>query len=379
MARTFLHPVSRELALGARNRIAAAAARPAETAFHALAWLALAAAAVFVWSRLDGDRLGIWIASWVNTPWVSAPALGVVALWTVRKLVQATAAALHEGWWAAAPVPRAAERLWLAIVAIAAALAWVLLAAALLHAIAAVAVRPTPWLAPALTLILPALAAGSLAGALLAAVGGGDDARVGYASHGLPLYRLPLPRALPELAQWQRIEALRSFRAGGRIWPFLLLGLAVPAGITLPSLTGLLVLGVVLIWYGGVLKAAHDVIHAGHALLAAQPLRTPAYARATVHYPALAAVATMLLGVVALALQEAPPAFLVGFAVLVPAWTALDLAIVLHHRAAPRRAAIALSVAVVALVACAQVFPPLVLPAWAALLIHHVLKLRSIA
>jgi hypothetical protein len=313
----------------------------------------------------------------VNTPWVSGPALCLIALWTVRKVVQATVASLREGWWAAAPVPRAAERLWLALVAVAAALAWLVLAAALLHAVAAVAVRPTPWLAPALGLALPSLAAGALAGAAFALTGGGDGARAGYASHGLPLYRLPLPRALPELAHWQRIEALRSFRAGGRIWPFLLLGLAVPAGITLPSLTGLLVLGVVLIWYGGVLKAAHDVIHAGHALLAAQPLRTPAYARATAHYPALAAVASMLLGVVALALQEAPPAFLVGYALVVPAWTALDLAIVLHHRAAPRRAAIALSVAVVALVACGQVFPPLVLPAWVVLLTYHVLKLRA--
>lgn len=372
-----LHPVAAEYALAFGNRLREAAARPGEAAFQLLAWTALAAGLAWAWSRLDGDRLGLWVAGWVQTPWLSAAPLVLAAAWSMRRVLQATACALADGWWAAAPVPRAAIRAWLAVVASAVALGWVGLAVGLLHAIAAVARRPTPWLPLALDLVVPALLAGSALGALAAAIGPDRAGRAGYASHGLPLYGLPLPERLPELARWQRIEALRSFRAGGRIWPFLLLGLAIPAGLALPSLTGLVMLGLTLIWYAGVLQAAHAVIHAGHALLAAQPVPVASFARACVHYPAIATLVACGLGALALALQQAPWPFICGWLLALPAWTALDLVLVLRHRGSPRRAALALAVAAVSLVAGVQLYA-LALPVlWVALFAHALRALRA--
>jgi hypothetical protein len=381
MSATF-HPFLAQTLLGARNGVRAQWARPLEAAFATAAWIAAAALAVFVYTRLPGEPIAAAIESAARSPWTSGLALAAFAFYIVRTPLVGLRRHLANSWWAAMPI--APARTIRSLLLVGGALLALVLAFADVALLAAAALvrNPGRWLAASRQIALFGLGAGGTLGLLLALR---RDVALDHAGrrwgHGLPLFRIaPLDRAsLPIFAHWQRIETLRRFRAGGRWWQFLLLGLAIPAGITLPSLVGLVLMGVVLVWYGLAMTMARETIIASARLTAATPLRFGDFARATARYPLLAAGVAVAWGTVALLLQEAPRLFLIGWPVLIIGWAVLELAVSWHARRSPRHIGLRLTVDAAAILGAAQVLPPLAILAWAGLVAWHLIAARRIA
>lgn len=381
MATHLLHPIVAQTWLGFRNQLRAQLARPAESLFVALAWAAAAALAIFVYTRLPGEPIAAAIESAARSPWTSGVALAAFGFYTVRTPLLRLRAHLHRSWWAGLPIASARETRTLILLGVLLLAAIVLTADLALLACAALVRNPDRWLAAARTIALLGLSSGGTLG-LLGALrrGAATQASTRRRGHGVPLFRLPpLEHAsLPTLAHWQRIETLRRFRAGGRWWQWLLLGLAIPAGISLPSLAGLVLMGVVLIWYGLAMTAARETIAKAARLTAATPLRLPAFAVASARYPILVAAVATLWGSLALLLQEAPRLFLIGWPLLMFGWVMLELAVAWHVRRQPRHAGLRLAVDIAAIAGAAQAFAPLAPILWAALLAWHYNRARKI-
>lgn len=376
MPAAVFHPILDQALLGARNAARAQLARPAEALFVALAWAAAGAIAWMVYTRLPGEPIAAAIESAARSPWTSGAVLAAFAFWVQRAPLLMLRRHLAESCWAALPIARARTTRTLLLLGVLQ-LALLLLAADLaLQAAAALVRNPERWLSAARQVAAIGLGAGGLAGLALALRRNIDLDHAGRRwGHGLPLFPLPpLDRApLPVFAHWQRIETLRRFRAGGRWWQWLLIGLAIPAGITLPSLAGLVLMGVVLVWYGLAMTMARETIVAAARLVAATPLRLRDFAWATARYPLLAAGVAVLWGTLALLLQEAPRLFLLGWPLLAVGWCALELAVAWHCRRRPRQVALRLTVDAVLVVGAAQAFPPLAVAAWAGLVGYHLI------
>jgi hypothetical protein len=374
MPAPFFHPILAQARLGLGNQLRAQLARPAEAVFVALAWLAAAALAAFVYTRLPGEPIAASIESAARSPWTSGLALAAFAFYLLRAPLLALRRHLAHSCWAGMPIAAVRTTRSLVLLGVLQLAGMLLAADVALLACAALVHNPERWLAPARGLAVTGLGIGGLLG-LLSAVSrrAALETAARRSGHGSPLFRLlPLERAtLPIFAAWQRIETLRRFRAGGRWWQWLLLGLAVPAGITLPSLAGLVLMGVVLIWFGIAMTAARETIAQAARLTAATPLRFGAFAAATARYPLLVAAVSVLWGELALLLQEAPRLFLIGWPVLLFGWTTLELAVSWHVRREPRHAGLRLAVDVAAIVGAAQAFPPLAGIVWAVLLAWH--------
>lgn len=376
MPAAVFHPILDQALIGLGNAARAQLARPAEALFIALAWAAAAGIAWMVYVRLPGEPIAAAIESAARSPWTSGLVLAGFAFWMQRAPLLMLRRHLAESCWAALPIARARTTRTLLLLGLLQ-LALLLLAADLVLLAAAALVRnPERWLAAARTLALVGLGGGGLLGLALALR---RDIHLDHAGrrwgHGLPLFPLPpLERArLPVFAHWQRIETLRRFRAGGRWWQYVLLGCAIPAGITLPSLAGLVLMGVVLVWYGLAMTMARETIVAAARLTAATPLRFREFARATARYPLLAAMVAVVWGTLALLLQEAPRLFLVGWPLLAFGWCLLELAVAWHCRRRPRQVALRLAVDAVLIVGAAQAFPPLAAVAWCGLVTYHVI------
>jgi hypothetical protein len=382
MSTALLHPIVAQTWLGLRNQLRAQLSRPGESLFVALAWAAAAALAVFVSTRLPGEPIAAAIESAARSPWTSGIALGAFGFYLLRTPLLLLRRHLQRSWWAGLPIATARETRTLFLLGASLLIAIVLVADLALLAGAALVTNPDRWLSAARIVAALGLGVGGLLG-LLGALrrDGAVAANARPGGRGLPLFRLPpLERAaLPTLAHWQRIETLRRFRAGGRWWQWLLLGLAIPAGISLPSLAGLVLMGVVLIWYGLAMTAARETIAHAARLSAATPLRFGAFARASARYPILVAAIATLWGTLALLLQEAPRLFLIGWPLLVFGWVLLELAVAWHVRRQPRHAGLRLAFDVAAIVGAAQAFAPLAPIVWAALLAWHFHRARKIA
>jgi hypothetical protein len=380
MSAAVFHPILDQALLGLRNAARAQLARPAEALFLALAWAAAAAIAWLVYVRLPGEPIAAAIESAARSPWTAGACLAAFAFWVQRAPLVMLRRHLAESCWAALPIARARTMRTVLLLGLLQ-LAVLLLAADLALLAAAALVRnPERWLSTARGLALLGLGGGGLLGLALALRRDVDLDHAGRRwGHGLPLFPLPpLERAaLPVFAHWQRIETLRRFRAGGRWWQWLLIGLAIPAGITLPSLAGLVLMGVVLVWYGLAMTMARETIVSAARLTAATPLRFGDFARATARYPLLAATVAVLWGTIALLLQEAPRLFLIGWPLLAFGWCVLELAVAWHCRRRPRQVALRLSVDAVLIVGAAQAFPPLAAAAWLGLVAHHIIAARA--
>jgi hypothetical protein len=376
MPTAVFHPILDQALLGLRNAARAQASRPAEALFIALAWAAFVGIAWIVYVRLPGEPIAAAIESAARSPWTSGTVLAAFACWVQRMPLLMLRRHLAASCWAALPIARARTTRTLLLLGLLQ-LALLLLAAdAALLAAAALVRNPERWLGAARQLSLVALGAGGLLGLALALRRNlGLDHAGRRWGHGLPLFPLPpLERArLPVFAHWQRIETLRRFRAGGRWWQYLLMGCAIPAGIALPSLAGLVLMGVVLVWYGLAMTVARETIVAAARLTAATPLRFRDFAAATARYPLLAAAVAVLWGTLALALQEAPRLFLLGWPLLAVGWCVLELAVAWHCRRRPRQVGVRLAVDAALIVGAAQAVPPLAALAWAGLVAHHVI------
>jgi hypothetical protein len=376
-----LHPIVDEALLGLRNSIRAQRERPAEALFLLLAWAAVFGIGWFVYQRAPGEPLGAAIESAARSRWLSGAVLAALAFWLVHAPVMGLRRHLANSWWAALPIRAGRATRTLAMVGLALTALLVGGAELALRAVAALVRDPERWYGPARAMAAGGLGFGGLVGTAYALR---PSIALDHAGrrwgHGVPLFRLrPLERAsLPVFAQWQRIETLRRFRAGGRWWQWLLMGLAIPSGYSLPSLTGLVLMGVVLIWYGLAMTMARETIVAAARLTAATPLRFADFARATARYPLLAAVVATVWGTVALLLQAAPPLFLVGWPMIAIGWAVLELAVSWHARRTPRSAGVRLAVDAVAILGAAQALPLLAPVVWAGLVAAHVIAARRI-
>lgn len=378
---TAWHPIVDEALLGLRNGLRAQRERPAEAVFQLLAWGAAGAIGWMVYQRLPGEPLGAAIESAARSPWLSGAVLAALGFWLVHAPVMSLRRHLANSWWAALPIRAARGTRTLALLGLGMTLLLVGGAEIALRGVAALVRDPERWYGPARTMAAFGLGLGGIAGLAVALR---PSVALDHAGrrwgHGLPLFPLPpLERAaLPVFAHWQRIETLRRFRAGGRWWQWLLLGLAVPSGIALPSLAGLVLMGVVLIWYGLAMTMARETIAAAARLTAATPLRFADFARATARYPLLAATVAAGWGTLALLLQEAPRLFLVGWPLIALGWAMLELAVAWHARRTPRSAGLRLAIDAVAIVGAAQAFLPLAPLAWAGLVVAHFIAARRI-
>ena len=374
MPAAVFHPILDQALLGLRNALRAQLARPAEALFVALAWAATAGIAWMVYVRLPGEPIAAAIESAARSPWTTGAVLAAFAFWVQRMPLRMLRRHLAESCWAALPIARARTTRTLLLLGLLQLALLLLTADVALLAAAALVRNPERWLSAARLVALFGLGAGGLLGLALALRRDVDLDHAGRRwGHGLPLFPLPpLERArLPVFAHWQRIETLRRFRAGGRWWQWLLIGLAIPAGITLPSLAGLVLMGVVLVWYGLAMTMARETIVAAARLTAATPLRFRDFALATARYPLLAAAVAVSWGTLALLLQEAPRLFLIGWPLLAVGWCVLELAVAWHCRRRPRQVGVRLTVNAVLILGAAQAFPPLAGLAWAGLVAHH--------
>jgi hypothetical protein len=374
MTAAVFHPILDQVLLGLRNAVRAQCSRPAEALFIALAWTTAAGIAWMVYVRLPGEPIAAAIESAARSPWTTGVALAAFAFWVQRAPLRLLRRQLAESCWAALPISRARTTRTLLLLGVLQ-LALLLLAAdAALLASAALVRNPERWLSAARLLALLGLGSGGLLGLALALRRDIDLDHAGRRwGHGLPLFPLPpLERAhLPVFAHWQRIETLRRFRTGGRWWQYLLGGLAIPAGITLPSLAGLVLMGVMLVWYGLAMTMARETIVAAARLTAATPLRFRDFAAATARYPLLAAAVAVAWGTLALLLQEAPNLFLVGWPLIAFGWCVLELAVAWHCRRRPRQVGVRLVVDAALIVGAVQAFPPLAGLAWAGIVAYH--------
>ena len=368
------HPIVTELTWTVRNRMRAQFARPLESVFLVLVWSVALLILAFGWSRLPGEQLAAVIEAATNSPWSSTITLAVLSLFALRAPLRALRRHLAHSWWAALPIAPARTQRSVAALGVLMIGAFALAADGLLLAAAALVQHPERWLAAARTIASAGIVIGGGAGLASALRRDADlEHATRRSSHGLPLFRLgALERVeLPTILRWQRTETLRRFRAGGRWWQWVLLGLAVPAGITLRSLTGLVLTGVLLIWFGIAMTAARETIANSARLTLATPLAFAPFARASARYPLLVAALASGWGLLALWMQDAPRWFMVGWPVLLFAWTVLELALAWHLRRQSRRVGLRLAVDVAVIVAAAQLFAPLAALAWALVVGMH--------
>lgn len=375
------HPWLAELRELARAWLRRAGRHRAETLFHGLAWGALGGVLAWGWSRLDGDRAGVTLHLLLQEPLLPIALCAVLGYGAASGSAKALATEWREGWWGAVPVAAAASARTLRLVALLAALTMLLAVCGLLLALAAVAEHWRTWLVPALTCAAIGVPLGTLPALLRSPRAWAAQApRVHVRAEDKPLFALPWleRRTLPHLALWQRRENLRVWRHGGRLWPFVVLGIMVPMGTRGASLLGLLLFGVSLIWFGLVLRAALDAIARADALLRATPLAFSEFCAASLRYPLFAWLIAALWGGAALLLQDARWPVALGYALVLFVVLALQLVLAWRFRRAPWRAPLRAGVDASLLLALAYLAGPLALPAAALLILHHFHKARKL-
>jgi hypothetical protein len=376
---SYFHPWMHEVALVAGNRARAALTHWPETLFHLIAWSALLGGLGYAFSFVDGDRIGLVLESGLRIPLAGIAIVAAASWYACDRTLTALRHELAFGWWAATPIPVRATRLTLISVGAALGLALGLCAALALAGLVSISDRPERWFDAARLALLAGVPLGSAIALIEAWRGAAHGApKVRAGSRGVPLWPWPAidHPGLPHLGYWQRTLALRTWRGASGVWPWLLLGLTVPAGFISWSMLGLLATGSVLIWFGQVMAAARRSIVDGSALLAALPLPSARFIAATLRYPlraTLIAGAWIALGV---ALQSAPWPFVLGGPLLLLAWATLDLANALHYRRQAARGVVVLGAEAALLVALAMSAAPLAPVAWLALVIHHLRATR---
>jgi hypothetical protein len=380
MPAAYFHPWLDEVALGLRNRVADARARLGETLFALVGWSLLGAGAGWAWSHVDGDRFGVVLETMARHPLPIGVVVAALAAGVVRASVLGLRHALADGWWSALAIPASATRRTAVLAGVATALGLGALLAAPLGAVALVADHPQRWLGAWLATLAAGGAAGGAAGlalALRAPLEKPAQAARGRGTPLLPLAALLERGALGEVARWQRIAGLRRWRAGGGAWQLGVFVLLIPANEARVTLAGLLLLGLALVWATVTLRAALDVAARYGELSAALPRRFGALARATARYPAAIVAATGAWLVLALALQDAPPGFLVGAPLVLAALVLHELALTWRYPRAVARARRRFAVELVLVVGVAQALAAVALAVYAALVVHHLLKART--
>ena len=374
------HPWRHELALVLRNRVARALRAWPQTLFVAAAWAVLLMLFGWALSRIDGDRIGFVLASLLQHPLPIVAGLGALIAAATGVALRSTRSQLALGWWGAMPVPPAATRRTLVAVGIALGLVVAAVLLLALFLLALVSDRPEHWLRQGIVVVLASAAAGVALGLLaLRPRHAARHGRAASSSRGLPLFDAArLERApLPHLARWQRMTALRNWRAGGGAWQFLLLGLAIPANESRMTLTGLILFGLAAIWGGVAARACMQVIARAAGLLGPTPAAWRDFVHSTLRYPLVVLAASSVWATAGLAMQGAGPAFLIGFPLLLAALLLHRLALAWRHGPDLRRARLRFGAELVLLVALLQAtFFPVAVLAYAALVAWTMEKAR---
>lgn len=241
--------------------------------------------AAFALQRSPAQILGLVTKAITDTPAAAVIAIASLSCLSVGRRVRRLYSYLSEGWWGGAPA--SAGAMWRTLLAFA-------------------ALNTAGWWFG--WLIIMSFATGGLAG---------TSAIVGFAlvfGAALAFYpatkaagpkhagrrrkRILIPvfapqafvrRALGGVPVWQRREALLQWRTGSNFWMLGLLLFAVPAGVTLLSISGFVLLSTAAIWLSVVLRACAEVALDASALLSATPIASGSLRRATLVYPAVSA------------------------------------------------------------------------------------------
>ncbi|UXI67977.1 hypothetical protein [Tahibacter amnicola] len=376
-----LHPYFREQQLVLRNRITGAWRRWPETLFHAIAWTVLAGVAVWALRRLDGDRIGLALRFVAEQPLPAGLGFAMLGFMLIRSHTLSLAQELRHGWWGAMPVAASTTRRSLLLTSLLFTTLANLAGAGVLLGIAAVSRKSQHW--------LPVLLLTHTVGLWLGAALGHASARRTHARPPRPRERdhssapvVPMPgqhaAGLRHFPEWQRRDALRRWRSGGRVWQLGAFALLIPGNEGLLSLAGLILLGISLIWYGLALRASEDVIVRSTALFAALPLPFPRLAHASVRYPFAAWLCAAALGGAGMGMQGATIPVAIGYGLVLGAASALALALTLRYRNRPRTARVRVVAEILLVISLAQVIGVFAVLAIPALIVRHYQVARSL-
>jgi len=247
-------------------------------------------------------QLRALIALLQSWPGLSLLALGLLLGLRQRAPLQRFERHSREGWTAALPVCPALQRAALRRCVLQQALLQLGLGAAGLLALTMARTLPLTGLSLGLGGLLVATLLGAGLGWVLRPRGSAEALTRGTplpsrvrawttAPRGLdalPRGLIALPRwlgPLPQLAQWQRRDAIRAWR-GGRGWVWLLpLWLMIPAGEAGQVLLGLALFGAGFAWLRNVLDASARALGAADRVLAATPYSSRTFCRSVLPYP----------------------------------------------------------------------------------------------
>lgn len=279
------------------------------------------------------ETVAAFLAAW---PLQIGIAVAVASLALTRSRLVRLIDEWHEGWWAAVPLGRhCIARSVIALTTIVTGTIGVLLAGVLF---AAIGVVSNPQALSGLFAIETGLLAGAAAGALTALRATRAERTRSNQSQPWrePLLRLAWlhDRRAPHLSDWQRREALQGWRSGGNFWlPGAALA-AMPNGIPLGTVIGLLLLAVVTAWILVVLRAGSAVARDALGLLAATPLSRNTFAAVALRYPWFTTACATLLSAISIAMTGLGWRSLSIWALAVVATTWPSYAFLAH----PRRA-----------------------------------------
>lgn len=247
------------------------------------------------------ETVAAFLAAW---PLQIGAAVAVASFVLTRSRLVRLVDEWHGGWWAAVPLGRhCIARSVIALTAIVTGVIGALLAGVLF---AAIWIAANSQALPSLFAIEAGLLAGAAAGALTALRATRTERTRSNKSQPWrePLLRLTWlhDRRAPHLSDWQRREALQGWRSGGSFWlPGAALA-AMPNGIPLGTVIGLLLLSVVTAWILVVLRAGSAVARDAQGLLAATPLSRKPFAAAALRYPWFTAACATLLSAIGIAM-----------------------------------------------------------------------------
>jgi hypothetical protein len=360
------HPLRLQWRMTVANAVREAAAEPAQTIFHGLAWMALCAIALLLADRLlhvlAPDVMRILLAWPVALTMLAALGVGCAARAAVRHLDHRVAM----GPWAALPIAALTARGWHGTVALAVSFAGWLLCTLVIWRLTALAPTGASPLAPAWLASVAAvfLAAGVIATLVIPlrphVAQRTRTPSIGRRQAAASMLVRVAEGPLPHVPQWQQAAAGDAWSAGAGAWPALiLLGLAIPAGSPMAGAAAAAFCGVLLIRWSRVVAGALSVLPRLSSLAAAQPLTSDAIGAACWRYPLAATVATAVPVLALLAWRGLSPVLLALAGSAMFGYVALAYAIAWRHRNEPRRRSIAMATSSVAILLVASTLPPL--------------------
>ncbi|MGY0797903.1 hypothetical protein ACW7G0_02415 [Lysobacter sp. A286] len=236
----------------------------------------------------------------LNWPLLCALMVGIGSYVLVNARLQAVAARLHQGWWAAMPIDPRSVVIALCIVAGTVTALYLLALALALSALIALGAHGGIGFASSCAALAVILGA---TGALVVVLRRPHTVIAGFAHVHVRTRRAFFntewlqDRQLPHLSDWQRREVRLRWRTGASAMPACAALILLPVGASPLLLLGLLVFLLSATWLGLVLRAWVRIAASASTLLRATPAGPSRQRRATRRYPLFACACASTCGV----------------------------------------------------------------------------------